>query len=258
MPRSPPHSFFQVNLLRAPHPSLTVFFRRRQNYIAGINWLLFVSYAAARRVVSTFPKLSLPETALAGSMAGAVLTSPGRAVQMFNMWAKWGFRKRVMHGYRVIVALEIPTYAGFYRVRILQVLVWRSVPRRAAPSVGPAGERLDGRDHLPARMLCARRNKIAHPTPLHAPDGHAGAVHCARGSGNLLRSIPVVLFIPVSRAVLMWVPDSESAISFDVRYSEVFNLGLSLFDAVRTIKSLLYSTSFIGFPGIDLCPTLSV
>ncbi|KAJ7511440.1 mitochondrial carrier [Mycena galericulata] len=103
--------------------------------IAGVNSLLFASYAAARRVVSPFPQLSLPETALAGSMAGAanaVLASP---VEMFKvrmqgqyggasdqrlrvvvreMWAQWGFRKGVMRGYWVTVAREIPAYAGFY------------------------------------------------------------------------------------------------------------------------------------------------
>ncbi|KAJ7430464.1 hypothetical protein B0H11DRAFT_2393517 [Mycena galericulata] len=247
MPRSPPHSFFQASKL----------------YIVGINSLLLASYAAARRVVSTFPQLSLPETALAGSMAGAVLASPGAVRGASNQRLRivvarcgpnGGFRKRVMHGYRVIVALEIPTYAGFYRVRILQVLVWRSVPRRAAPSVGPAGERLDGRDHLPARMLCARRTKIAHPTPLHAPDGHAGAVHRARGSRDLLRSIPVVLFIPVSRAVLMWVP--ESAISFDVRYSEISPPRPSLTDANSTTSSL-FDFSY-RIPRNRLVSTLSV
>ncbi|KAJ7777635.1 hypothetical protein DFH07DRAFT_936680 [Mycena maculata] len=66
-----------------------------------------------------------------------------------------GGRAKVLAA-QVIVALEIPTYAGLYRVRILQALVWCSVPRRAAPSVGPAGERLNGRDHLPAHMLRTR------------------------------------------------------------------------------------------------------
>ncbi|KAJ7721434.1 mitochondrial carrier [Mycena maculata] len=103
--------------------------------IAGVNSLLFASYASARRIVSPFPQLSLGETALAGSMAGAanaVLASP---VEMFKvrmqgqyggagdqrlrvivreMWEKWGFRKGVMRGYWVTVAREIPAYAGFY------------------------------------------------------------------------------------------------------------------------------------------------
>lgn len=48
--------------------------------IAGVNSLLFTSYAISRRIVSPYPQLSLTETALAGSMAGAansVLASPG-------------------------------------------------------------------------------------------------------------------------------------------------------------------------------------
>ncbi|KAJ7464041.1 mitochondrial carrier [Mycena latifolia] len=103
--------------------------------IAGVNSLLFASYAAARRAVSPFPTLTLPQTAIAGAMAGAanaVLASP---VEMFKirmqgqygtagdqrlravareMWGTWGFRKGVMRGYWVTVAREIPAYAGFY------------------------------------------------------------------------------------------------------------------------------------------------
>jgi solute carrier family 25 carnitine/acylcarnitine transporter 20/29 len=47
--------------------------------IAGVNSLLFASYGLSRRIISPFP-LSLKETAVAGSMAGAanaVLASPG-------------------------------------------------------------------------------------------------------------------------------------------------------------------------------------
>ncbi|KIY70982.1 mitochondrial carrier [Cylindrobasidium torrendii FP15055 ss-10] len=103
--------------------------------IAGVNSLLFASYAASKRLVSPFGQLSLSETALAGSMAGAanaILASP---VEMFKvrmqgqygnpedkklrivareMWREWGFRKGVMRGYWVTVAREIPAYAGFY------------------------------------------------------------------------------------------------------------------------------------------------
>ncbi len=48
--------------------------------IAGVNSLLFSSYVFSKRVVSPFGQLTLPETALAGSMAGAanaILASPG-------------------------------------------------------------------------------------------------------------------------------------------------------------------------------------
>jgi len=48
--------------------------------IAGVNSLLFASYGISKRIVSPFPQLSLAETALAGSMAGAansILASPG-------------------------------------------------------------------------------------------------------------------------------------------------------------------------------------
>ncbi|KAF8922675.1 mitochondrial carrier, partial [Mucidula mucida] len=102
--------------------------------IAGVNSLLFSSYVFSKRVVSPFGQLTLPETALAGSMAGAanaILASP---VEMFKvrmqgqyggagdknlrtvaseMWKTWGFRKGVMRGYWVTLAREIPAYAGF-------------------------------------------------------------------------------------------------------------------------------------------------
>ncbi|QRV98108.1 mitochondrial carrier protein [Ceratobasidium sp. AG-Ba] len=103
--------------------------------IAGVNSLLFTSYAMSKRIVSPFPDLSLPQIAAAGAMAGAansVLASP---VEMFkvrmqgqygavgdkklstvfwDMWREWGFRKGVMRGFWATVAREIPAYAGFY------------------------------------------------------------------------------------------------------------------------------------------------
>jgi solute carrier family 25 carnitine/acylcarnitine transporter 20/29 len=48
--------------------------------IAGVNSLLFASYGLAKRIVTPFGELSLPQIALAGSMAGAanaILASPG-------------------------------------------------------------------------------------------------------------------------------------------------------------------------------------
>ncbi|KAJ7086303.1 mitochondrial carrier domain-containing protein [Mycena crocata] len=103
--------------------------------IAGVNSLLFASYGVSRRIISPFPQLSLGDTALAGSMAGAVNAILASPVEMFKvrmqgqyggetdkrlrvvmreMWTQWGFRKGVMRGYWVTVAREIPAYAGFY------------------------------------------------------------------------------------------------------------------------------------------------
>ncbi|KAH7883463.1 mitochondrial carrier domain-containing protein [Phlebopus sp. FC_14] len=103
--------------------------------IAGVNSLLFASYAASKRIISPFPQLTLPQIALAGAMAGAanaILASP---VEMFKvrmqgqygaatdkrlrdvareMWREWGLKRGVMRGYWVTVAREIPAYAGFY------------------------------------------------------------------------------------------------------------------------------------------------
>ena len=48
--------------------------------IAGVNSLLFTSYAISKRIITPFPDLSLKEIAAAGAMAGAansVLASPG-------------------------------------------------------------------------------------------------------------------------------------------------------------------------------------
>ncbi|KAK0469560.1 mitochondrial carrier [Desarmillaria tabescens] len=101
--------------------------------IAGVNSLLFASYGVSRRIISPYPQLSLPQIALAGSMAGAanaILASP---VEMFKVlmqgqygsttdrrlrrvvsdqWSQWGFRKGIMRGYWITVAREIPAYAG--------------------------------------------------------------------------------------------------------------------------------------------------
>ncbi|KAF8989892.1 mitochondrial carrier domain-containing protein [Cyathus striatus] len=103
--------------------------------IAGVNSLLFASYAISKRIISPYPNLSLKEIAGAGAMAGAanaILASP---VEMFKvrmqgqygaatdkrlrevvseMWKDWGFRRGIMRGYWVTVAREIPAYAGFY------------------------------------------------------------------------------------------------------------------------------------------------
>ncbi|KAI6130995.1 mitochondrial carrier [Pisolithus croceorrhizus] len=102
--------------------------------IAGVNSLLFASYATSKRIISPFPQLALPQIALAGAMAGAanaILASP---VEMFKvrmqgqygaatdkrlrdvareMWQDWGFRRGIMRGYWVTVAREIPAYAGY-------------------------------------------------------------------------------------------------------------------------------------------------
>ncbi|GFZ51494.1 hypothetical protein JCM24511_09261 [Saitozyma sp. JCM 24511] len=103
--------------------------------VAAVNSLLFTAYGASRRIVSPFPDLTVPQIALAGSMAGAanaVLASP---VEMFkirmqgqyggvgdkrlrqvvgDMWREYGVRNGIMRGYWITVIREIPAYAGFY------------------------------------------------------------------------------------------------------------------------------------------------
>ncbi|CAE6475163.1 unnamed protein product [Rhizoctonia solani] len=103
--------------------------------IAGVNSLLFASYAISKRIVSPFPELSLPEIATAGAMAGAANSILASPVEMFkvrmqgqygakgdkklskvfwDMWREYGFKKGVMRGFWATVAREIPAYAGFY------------------------------------------------------------------------------------------------------------------------------------------------
>ncbi|KAL1411963.1 hypothetical protein Q8F55_002956 [Vanrija albida] len=103
--------------------------------VAAVNSLLFSAYGAARRLVSPYPDLTVAQTALAGSMAGAanaILASP---VEMFkirmqgqyggagdkklsavvrDMWREYGLRDGIMRGYWITFVREIPAYAGFY------------------------------------------------------------------------------------------------------------------------------------------------
>ncbi|KIK81230.1 hypothetical protein PAXRUDRAFT_156545 [Paxillus rubicundulus Ve08.2h10] len=103
--------------------------------IAGVNSLLFASYAASKRIISPFPELSIQQIALAGGTAGFVNSVLAGPVEMFKvrmqgqygastdqrlrdvareMWRAWGFKRGIMRGYWVTVAREIPAYAGFY------------------------------------------------------------------------------------------------------------------------------------------------
>ncbi|WVN91187.1 uncharacterized protein L203_106444 [Cryptococcus depauperatus CBS 7841] len=103
--------------------------------VAAVNSLLFTAYGTARRIVSPYPDLSIPQVAAAGAIAGAtnaVLASP---VEMFKIkmqgqyggtgdrklsgilvdsWREYGFRNGIMRGYWVTFLREIPAYAGFY------------------------------------------------------------------------------------------------------------------------------------------------
>jgi solute carrier family 25 carnitine/acylcarnitine transporter 20/29 len=62
--------------------------------IAGVNSLLFASYGLSKRIVTPFGELSLPQTALAGAMAGAanaILASPGE-ILILRYHAIWEYR----------------------------------------------------------------------------------------------------------------------------------------------------------------------
>jgi len=56
--------------------------------IAAVNSLLFAAYNVSKRVVTPFPDITLPQVALAGSMAGAinsVLASPGTSCHVYGL-----------------------------------------------------------------------------------------------------------------------------------------------------------------------------
>ncbi|KAL7010314.1 hypothetical protein EMMF5_000335 [Cystobasidiomycetes sp. EMM_F5] len=103
--------------------------------IAGVNALLFASFNQAKRIVSPYPVLSIPQIALAGALGGAVNSILASPVELFKirmqgqygaatdmklrdvfseMASKYGFRHGVMRGFWVTVLREMPAYAGFY------------------------------------------------------------------------------------------------------------------------------------------------
>jgi solute carrier family 25 carnitine/acylcarnitine transporter 20/29 len=103
--------------------------------ISAVNSLLFGAYATAKKIISPYPTLTLPQTALAGALAGAgnsLLASPvelfkirmqgqyGGATDMKlgaifrEMYTKYGLRHGVMRGFWITVMREMPAYAGFY------------------------------------------------------------------------------------------------------------------------------------------------
>ena len=86
-----------------------------------VNSLLFASNAAARRLVSPYPNLSIAQVALAGSMAGAAQSILASPVEMFkirmqgqygsggkrlsqvvgDMYREYGWKRGIMRGYWV-------------------------------------------------------------------------------------------------------------------------------------------------------------
>ncbi|KAG8833241.1 hypothetical protein FRC17_011072 [Serendipita sp. 399] len=103
--------------------------------IAAVNSLLFAAYNVSKRAISPFPDLTLPQIALAGSMAGAVNSVLASPVELFKIrmqgqygaatdrrlsrvfrdtWSAHGFKYGVMRGFWATVAREIPAYGAFY------------------------------------------------------------------------------------------------------------------------------------------------
>lgn len=53
--------------------------------IAAVNGLLFGAYIQSKKLVSPFPVLSIPQTAAAGAMAGAINSILASPVEMFKI-----------------------------------------------------------------------------------------------------------------------------------------------------------------------------
>ena len=88
--------------------------------VASVNSLLFTTNTYARRLISPYPNLSIPQVAAAGAIAGAVQSILASPVEMFkirmqgqygegkklrgvvgDMYNEWGWRKGIMRGFWV-------------------------------------------------------------------------------------------------------------------------------------------------------------
>ncbi|GJJ08396.1 hypothetical protein Clacol_002611 [Clathrus columnatus] len=95
--------------------------------IAAVNSLLFTAYSMSRRIVSPFPELTLPQTATAGAMAGAINSVLASPVELFkvkmqgqyggiedkrlsrvavDVYKSYGFRRGVMRGFWACILFE--------------------------------------------------------------------------------------------------------------------------------------------------------
>jgi len=103
--------------------------------IASVNALLFTGYSQSKRIISPYPVLSIPQTAVAGAMAGAFQSLLASPVELFKirmqgqygaatdkklrhvfqeMWSQHGIKNGVMRGFWITVLRDMPAYAGFY------------------------------------------------------------------------------------------------------------------------------------------------
>ncbi|CDZ98880.1 mitochondrial carrier [Phaffia rhodozyma] len=103
--------------------------------VAAVNSLLFTAYSTAKKLISPYPDLTIPQIALAGGIAGGVNSVLASPVELFkirmqcqygtstdkslsgvakDLWRDYGFRRGVMRGFKVSFIRELPAYAGFY------------------------------------------------------------------------------------------------------------------------------------------------
>lgn len=113
--------------------------------VAAQNSLLFTAFSVSKRLVAADTQLSIPQVALAGSLAGganALLSSPVELLKIrmqaqytthstapapapapapprlrqvaAHIYSSYGLRRGVMRGFWITVAREVPAYAAFY------------------------------------------------------------------------------------------------------------------------------------------------
>ncbi|KAK7040912.1 hypothetical protein VNI00_009508 [Paramarasmius palmivorus] len=199
--------------------------------IAGVNSLLFAAYGVSKRIVSPYPQLTLPQTALAGAMAGAINAILASPVEMFKvrmqgqygsatdkrlrtvareMWSEWGFRKGVMRGYWVTVMREIPAYAGFYTAyefskRKFAVIYGRDLPVWALLASGSTGGIAYWLSCYPLDVIKSRVQ--LRPTP---PTGSPAQYVAAEVRMILAESGVKGLFSGLSPSLLRSIPAAAS------------------------------------------------
>ncbi|KNZ44799.1 uncharacterized protein VP01_87g2 [Puccinia sorghi] len=90
--------------------------------VAGVNSLLFGAYAVSKRLVSPYPDLSVLQTALAGSMAGAVNSLLASPVEMFKvrMQAQYGSSHDLRSDH-----FASPLFPSIHRCRVFLLLPLR-------------------------------------------------------------------------------------------------------------------------------------
>lgn len=76
--------------------------------IAAVNSLLFAAYSQSKKIVSPYPVLTLPQTAVAGGMAGAINSVLASPVELFKIRMQGGL-ERSFHLKRSALGCDMAT-----------------------------------------------------------------------------------------------------------------------------------------------------